>query len=355
MRLLKIYVGQEIIKASLLAALGLLSFILLIIFVDEMGRTGKGQYSSSEALLYVLATVPRHIYHIFPPAVLIGTMLGLGVLASNSELVAMRASGISRLQIVRIVISAALLLMSVSIVLGEFIAPGLDSYAETRRSLVMNDGKSLKTNKGIWVRDGNDFIRVDTVLNHGELKGVQVIQTSGKAQLRRYLYAELASYRSPGDWLLQNVDVVTADGDDLRTVQMAEMVWQSHLNPDVMQVVVVRPEVMAADDLFEYSQYLEQNGIDARKYQLAFWSKLATPFATLVMAILAIPFVLAWRRNVSTGNRVLVGTMLGVTFYILNQFAGNASMVYNIPPVLGAFLPSLLFFAVALVLFRKLN
>lgn len=355
MPILSLYVGKEILKATALATIGLLSLIVFIIFIDEMGRTGRGQYDALEATLYVLATIPRHIYHIFPPAVLIGTMVGMGVLATHSELVAIRAAGVSRLQIIRIVLSSAAVLMLISIVLGEVIAPPLDSYAETRRSLVMNDGKALKTSKGIWVRDANNFIRVNTVLAGGNLQGLQVFEMTDSGNLERFLYAEKARHQGDGQWELKKVRVLRMQSDVLSDEQFDRMQWHSGLEPDLMRVVVVKPDVMTVLDLFYYSNYLEANGVDARKYWLSFWSKIATPLATIIMAMLAIPFVIAYSRNVSTGLRVLVGTVIGVVFYILNQFAGYAGLVFDVTPFVAAFFPSLLFLGITVLLFRRVQ
>lgn len=355
MPILSWYVGKEILKATALATLALLSIIIFIIFIDEMGRTGKGQYDGLEATLYVLATIPRQIYHIFPPAVLIGTMVGLGVLATHSELIAIRAAGVSRLQIIRIVMSSAAVLMCISIFLGEIVVPPLDNYAETRRSLVMNDGKALKTSKGIWVRDGEQFIRVNTVLSSGHLKGVQVFELDHNNKLKRTFYAEQAFFMGGNNWVLRDVHQMKVTGVNLDREFIPQMQWTSGLDPNLMRVVVVKPEVMSVTDLFQYSLYLEGNGVDARKYWLAFWSKLATPVATIVMALLAIPFVIAYRRNVSTGLRILIGTVIGVVFYILNQFVGYAGLVFDVEPFIAAFFPSMFFLLITVVLFRRIQ
>ena len=107
--------------------------------------------------------------------------------------------------------------------------------------------------------------------------------------------------------------------------------------------------------LHSYIKYRLQSGLDASGDKFAFWQRIFAPFATLVMVLLAIPFVFGLLRNATMGLRMLVGMIFGFGFYILHQFVGPMSIVYHVPPILAALLPSLIFAAIGSMLLFKVR
>jgi lipopolysaccharide export system permease protein len=116
----------------------------------------------------------------------------------------------------------------------------------------------------------------------------------------------------------------------------------------------VGPENLPVRGLHRYIGYLEANALDASRYQLAFWHKLFQPLAIAVMMLLALPFVLGPLRTSSGGARLVAGAVVGFGFYLFDLVAGQLSLVYGLPPLFGAALPTLVFFGGAWVLLRRI-
>ena len=110
MKILKRHIGLTIIMATALVLLGLIGLQIFVSFINELNEIGSGHYGLWQTLQYVILTLPSNIYSFFPMAGLLGSLIGLGYLASNRELIVMRASGVSLMQIVWAVLRAAILL-----------------------------------------------------------------------------------------------------------------------------------------------------------------------------------------------------------------------------------------------------
>ena len=100
---------------------------------------------------------------------------------------------------------------------------------------------------------------------------------------------------------------------------------------------------------------MRENGQSAIDYEVAFWSKLATPLATLVMLFLSVPFVLAHSRFVSIGQRIFLGVVFGMAFYTLNRGMSYVALVYGINPVVSALIPAAAFLAIGVVMIRRVR
>ena len=108
-------------------------------------------------------------------------------------------------------------------------------------------------------------------------------------------------------------------------------------------------------ELYRYIQVMRENDQSATDYEVAFWVKLATPLATLVMLFISVPFVLAHQRFVSMGQRVFLGVVLGMAFYTLSRGMSYVAVVYEFSPLLSALLPAAAFLAIGLQMMRKVR
>jgi lipopolysaccharide export system permease protein len=131
--------------------------------------------------------------------------------------------------------------------------------------------------------------------------------------------------------------------------------WDSLLDPDLLDVVVVKPERLSISGLFKYIQFLNNNGQDASPYQLAFSSKLVRPLVALSMLLVAIPFVLGVQRSGSIGSRILIGAILGIGFTLVERLFGNVGLVYGLNPVVAATLPFFLVTSTALYAIKRMH
>lgn len=344
MRLLDGYISRTVISGTFMVLLVLASLLAFVDFVSELDDVGKGHYTAIKAASFVLLSLPKRLYELYPTAVLIGSLLSLGTLASNSELTVMRASGISIMRIVFSVIRAGFILLIFVALIGEFVVPLSERYAQSMRAQELRQTISLGGQGGFWARDENRFLYVSKVYPGLNLGQVSIYEFTQDNQLSRITRASSARYRHE-EWLLDNVHQTEFNQGETVNRILPQEKWQTLLNPELFDVVSVQPDNMSALDLYKYSQYLKENDLESSHYQLAFWIKIFTPVSSLVMLLIALPFVFGSQRSTGAGNRMLAGLLLGIGFYLLNRTMNHIGQVYHIYPFVSASAPV---FAVAI-------
>lgn len=352
MRLLDRYIAVNIITHTLIVMFVLLALFTFFGFMDELSDVGKGNYGLAQAGQYVVLTVPRLLYQMFPIAALIGSIAGLGLLARNNELTVIRAAGVSIKRIAWSVMKIGIVLVMIVTVIGEWIAPRSEHQAQVLRSVAMSENISLKTKNGLWARDGKSFVNVREILPDGRLSGVYIYDFEDNTRLQQMTFAKNAVHLNER-WLLRDVTRHRISTDGTTSATIAEEAWNTRLSPDLLNVVIVKPDTLSATGLHDYVGYLHANGLNAERYEVALWSKIAAPFVTAVMVFLALPFVFGPLRSVTAGQRIVFGSLLGTGFYLLNQVTIYLTLVFAFNPMVGALLPALLFSALAVILMRR--
>ncbi|MEW8563074.1 MAG: LPS export ABC transporter permease LptG [Candidatus Thiodiazotropha sp.] len=349
--LLDRYIGRTV----LIGIVGVLALLLVLIgffeLVAELEEV-EGGYTTSMAYTFVSLGMPRYCYELFPLATLLGSLLGLGVLAGNSELLAMRAAGVSIGRIVISVLKTGLLVLAIVVVIGEYLAPVAEQQAQRMKNEALSGQISLKTRYGFWSRDGNTFINIRQILPNSELADISIYEYGDDGRLLKAIHAERASHQS-GGWIIREVEQSEFTGSAVSVTSAPEQAWRAQLDPSALDVLTVKPHMLAAWDLWRYVGYLQQNGQASINYEVAFWGKMTTPLVTMVMLFLSIPFVFGSLRSAGAGQRVFVGAMLGIVFYLLNRAFAYMAVVYSMNALVAAFLPLLLFLALAIWLFRR--
>jgi lipopolysaccharide export system permease protein len=349
--LLDRYIGRTVllgIVAVLVLLLVLIGFFELIAELEDV----EGGYTTSLAYTYVLLGMPRYCYELFPLATLLGSLIGLGVLAGNSELLAMRAAGISIARIVLSVLKTGLLVLALVVIVGEYLAPKAEQQAQRMKNAALSGQISLKTRYGFWSRDGNTFINIRQVLPDSQLADISIYEYGEDARLRRATHADRASYQS-GGWIIHDIEQSEFTETGVSVTTKPRQVWHAELDPSALDVLTVKPHMLAAWDLWRYIDYLQKNGQASISYEVAFWGKLAAPLVTMVMLFLSIPFVFGSLRSVGVGQRIFVGAILGIVFYLLNRAFAYMAVVYSLNGLFAAFFPLLLFLALAMWLLRR--
>lgn len=349
------YIGRTIFGTIMSTLFLLVSLSGIIKFVDQLRKTGRGDYNAWGAGLYTLLSVPKDIEIFFPMAALLGALLGLGALATRSELVVMEASGFTRMQIAAAVMKTAIPLVLLTMAVGEWVAPAGEQTARNMRAQMMYGNSLLSTRDGIWAKDKNDFIYIQNVAKEDELSGVSIYHFDNDRKLLSVRYAGTATYdKDNKKWLLSQVDQSDlSQPNKIVGTQTLNDEWETNLTPDKLGVVAMDPESLSASGLHEYSKYLKQSGQESSRYQLIFWNKVFSPLSVAVMMLMALSFIFGPLRSVPMGVRVVIGISFGFLFYVLNKIFGPLSMVVNMPPILGAILPSLLFLLISLLLLKR--
>ncbi len=352
MNILRFYIGKTILTTSLITLFALAIIRVLFTLIDEMNDFGKGDYQFMDGLIYSLMLAPKYIYDFFPMAVLIGSIAGLGILASRSELTVMRAIGKTTGQIVWAALSYGLILIAFAIFLGEFVAPKTTQAAESLRNRAIYGEQLVKSGQGMWLKDGQQMIHLAEVLGESRLKGVTIYQLNQQQQVVRITTAASATLVDNA-WQLANGRHTLVSQEQIDTQKFDAWQWDTQISLEHLAVLRLKPENFNALSLYDYRSYLKSNGQDTKSYDLEFWRKMIQPFSTAVMIILAASFIFGPMRSVSMGARVLVGVITGLVYFFTVRAFGPVSLVFGLPAILGAMLPPVIFAGIAWYMLRR--
>jgi lipopolysaccharide export system permease protein len=354
MRLLSNYIAKVVLSSVLLVLVVLLGVESFLELAAELRDVGKGHYNITQALLMVPLMLPTDIYQLFPVAALIGSLLGLGKLANQSELIVMLAAGVSKMQIIRALLKVTIILLLIVSISGAWLAPYTQHRARHLKAIALSSGQTLSTNSGVWFRDGSNFIFIRDILMGNELRDITRYAFDDAKKLHLASHADRGAYQQ-GRWIFEHVTQSRIFDDHITSQYFPLQEWNISLDKRLLGISNVKPDQMSLTKLHSFITFRHQNGLDAGLYEFEFWKRLLQPFATVVMIFLAVPFIFGPLRTVSMGLRILSGVIVGFGFYIMNQFFGPLSLVYQIPAFLAAALPTILFaFLGSFLLFLKI-
>jgi len=352
-------VGIAVLTSVLITWAVLVGFDALRIFVSEANSVGQGQYTLGKAATYVLLTLPRRMYEWFCYAAMIGTLMGLGSLASTSELIALRAAGLSKLRICASAVFALSLLTALVALVGETIGPLGEQKARSLQLVSKAKDIAIAKGGGLWARDGTAVInakRARTRRIKGEdqveLSDVRVFEFTPEGQLSTLSLAKTAIY-ARSDWTMQDVRRTEFKGTEVSTTIVPNMHWASGLDPRVLPLSIEHPEYMATRDLARNIDYLERNQQDASTYKRAYWARIFYPLNVLVLAFCAVPFAFGALRTGGLGKRLFLGMVLAVSYAFLQQSIVSVGAVYGFDMALTNVLPSIVLIMLAAIYFRR--
>jgi lipopolysaccharide export system permease protein len=348
------YIRNSVLMAMLLVLLVLAGLDLLFTVFDELGGTNE-RYQTSDALLYVLLTFPRHVYDLLPMTALMGALIGLSVLATSNELVVMQSAGVKTVRIVWAVMKPAMLVMLAGLIIGEYIAPPLDLKAEVNKSIANSDELVLSP-FGNWQRDGDDFLHFNAMEPDGVLHGVSIYSFNDNQELTANTIADSARYENSG-WILEDVRrtafVQNTDGAQSEIESYETYRWEVDISPELLQLMIVDSSTLAITDLYQYAQRFVDQDQDATEYFLAFWEKVMQPLSTGVLVLVAISFIFGPLREATMGSRVFTAVSFGLLFIILQKLFRTVTLVYHFNPFIAVLIPIIFSAGLGLYLLRK--
>ncbi|MCK7548105.1 LPS export ABC transporter permease LptG [Marinobacter koreensis] len=351
MRRIDRYVMRNVGGAMVLVMVVVLSLDLIFGFIGELDHI-RNNYGILEVLWYMLFTIPRRIYDYLPLGAFMGCLVGLGAMAGSSELTVIRAAGVSLARIVWSAMKPALVIVVLGVLIGEYVAPATERFAESEKAVALGANKNIASSRGVWHREGNEFIHLNAVQPNGVLHGVSLYRFNDQRKLLSASFAKRAIYQ--GDhWLLQNIRTTYIEKDRTRVETHAEQTWDTGLSPGVLSVLIVDPTDLSLSGLYTYARYLGEQDLNAAQYWLAFWKKALQPLGTAVMVLVAISFIFGPLRSVTMGFRVFTGLLVGLLFKYMQDLLGPMSVVYGFNPVLAVLIPIIISGIAGLILMRR--
>jgi lipopolysaccharide export system permease protein len=343
MKLLDSYIVKAILGpvSMVMAVLMVLGGVFL--FNQQQDDIGVGSYTTADAFVYVLLNLPEQAWQLLPLSALVGSLIGLGALARGSEITVIRAGGVSPLRIAGSALIAAALLIGVEVALGEFVAPQLHLAGKQKKTFSKFSDVTFGDGGGVWVRDGNLILNAARQSGERQFGGLTVFELSPDHRLTAIGHADRAT-AGAGDsgWSLRGYEESRFDTNRVLTRPAGERKLESRVSAEFLGLAVSNPNELQITALYRVIRYYQANALDAKPYIFAFWSRIARTLAIGFAVLLAVPFVLGSLRSAGAGARAMVGMMLGVGLFLLQRLIESGTLVFDLNPILLAWLPTVL-------------
>lgn len=353
MSLITRYLVTNILGFTAIVGLALVAIYTFISFVAEIDSAGQGGFGVAQLMTYSLLMMPAGLYTLMPIIALLGTLTGLGALAGQNEITAMRAGGVTVMRIGRAALLAGVLLGVLAVVLGDWLAPMGTQAARNYKTEARSGVAVGVAAKPVWLRDGDHILHIQRLLAEDHIAEVEIytlrpedLSLVESMQVREARYVD-------GLWRFS--DVRATRFEEGRTVAEAlpTLDWRGSVDPDVLRLFVLEANSLSTPGLMRLISYLDDNGLDTADYRLSLWRKLVAPLTVIAMMLFAVPFVLGSQRDSGAGQRLLIGILIGLGFYVVNEVSASLGQLYAWPPLLAAGLPTVVLAVLAVRRLRR--
>jgi len=340
MSLLSKYLMRVILTSTLLVLLVLLALAVLFEFIGQVDDV-QGDFGIPQALLFAVLRLPQLSFEMMPVAALIGSLLGLGVLANNSELVVMRTAGLSVARLAGMVAISGVTLMIATALIGEFIGPPLDYFARNMRDETRHGNQNRDIGNAAWVKDGPVMLHLERVNTEFDFGSIYLFRFNEDNTLRSIARAENSGIDRNDKWILENFRETRFQDDGVQVVSSSLAVESLDVDADVLGITLVKPISLSAAGLLIYINYLKKNELTAIRYEMELWSRVATTVTVAIMPILALAFVFGSLRSSGAGGRLMIGVMIGLGYFLLSETLASSGQVFDLDPALVTSLPTI--------------
>jgi lipopolysaccharide export system permease protein len=353
MILLRGYLGRALLRSTALVLAVLLALAGFIEFVGQLDDLGVGEYGVAQGMAYAAMKLPEMAFVMLPMAALLGGLLGLGALANGSEMIALRAAGVSPVAMARALLATAAALALFALALGTYLSPPVERYSRQFRTFAMHGPGALAGAESAWVRDGNVIMNLSRMGDPTSFGGVYLFRLGDDGQLASMARADSAEISEGLEWTLNSYAETRFTESGVAVRHERRFAESTGLNPQILGLSVVRPEALNALALWRYIAYLRVNGLEFHRFEVAFWSRIASAVAVAPMCVLALALVFGQMRRAGTGARMIVGILLGLGYFLFSRSLADGGRVFEINAVAVGWLPALLLVVVTVTVLLR--
>lgn len=360
------YLAREIYRSTmvvLVALLGLFSFFTLVDQLNAVSDTFP-----LTALLYLeMLALPTRLYELLPIGLLVGSILALAGLAQRNELVILRVSGVSATHLLRMLWLISVPIIALAMLLSEVLTPAAEIRYSEANLLMRGRVEGGRLASGYWFKEptenqGYRIINVGRLLPSGEAGDLTIYEFAPGSVLTGLTQSPRGVFRDDSLTLINPTinrlpeNAITALSDAhpsgeplMQLSQQGELQIRTTLTPERLVARILIPERMSFLSLWDYTRYLQENGLNADRQMVAIWRKLSYPFTLIVMLSIAAPVAYMQTRRGGVAAKIFIGILLGTVFFMINQLSLNVGMLYRWDPVVTALMPNILAFLLAMV------
>ena len=353
-RILDEYVVREFLNTFLLVLSGFVLLMLIFTFFDLVGDILRNHIPLTTVGAYLVNLTPDMLYNITPLAVLIAVLVTFGVLNRNSEIIAMKATGVSLYRLVIPIVSIAAVLSIGLFLFDQFYLPQANRKQEALRNIIK--GKPPQTvshPEHNWIfgeprpgEPGRIFYYEFYDPDRMEFANLSVFEFDPSTfSLTRRIFAARVyrdkhddAWQFQGGWVRDMNTVETTSYREFRQTEFSEI----HEAPGYFTKENLQSQEMNFGQLDSYIHDLQQSGFDTMRLRVALWHKLAYPLIAIVMAVLAIPFALSMGRRGSL-SAIAIAIGVALAYWVVDNLFGAMGNVNYLPAAMAAWSSDALF------------
>jgi len=355
MKIRERYITKTLLSFTLVVLVIWLGVYSFFNFLSEMSSIGQVNYTSIEAFRYIALQIPEVAYKHASPVILLGCVLGMGHLATTSQLLVLRVSGMSIFKLTMFTIKTALIFIIVVIAIGEIFAPIASEEAERGRSKALDIAIASQSQEGFWIRDGENFINVQTNIDGETFKDVTIIEvnSSNKNKISTVMTSEVATF--DGKSLeMDKAEIFSIDGsNEIDNISLKERNSYNKIvsfDKDLIDSLKKDPEDLTIWSIYNQIRFLSNNKLRSEIFEVELWKRVIKPITLIAMILLAMLFIFGSTRDVTLGRKIFFGIALGLSFELLSRIAGAMALSFDFNPVVSAVLPTIAVMMIAITL-----
>lgn len=345
------YFQKRIMASTLVVLVVLLGLSFTFELIDEIGNA-SGSYGFAQALVYSLMQTPEALVRDLPLMGLIGALVGLGSLASSSEIVAARAAGWSLARIVGLSAVPGFVLGLVGVLVAQWVVPFSSVTAENYKSIAQGRGELNESVRGLWHRLPQGYMSLGSVNSRGEASALNWFlfdQAQSLSQAGEAARGEIAV----NDWRAIDSQTIDVLPDRIQASPVQDRQFQIDLGAAELSLAQVDPSFLPPWSLWRLSQQLKADGLNAQRPQLYLYQTLFLPLSVVCLVLAAVGFILGPLRSSPIGTRLFIGVLVGLGFKLIQDVSGPVALVYGTHPSLAVGLPAALALILAAAMFRR--
>ncbi|HZL52841.1 MAG TPA: LPS export ABC transporter permease LptG [Terracidiphilus sp.] len=353
-RILDEYVVREFLNTFLLVLTGFVLLMLVFTFFDLVGDILRNHIPLATVGAYLVNLTPDMLYQIAPLAVLIAALVTFGVLNRNSEIIAMKATGISLYRLVIPIVSIAAILSVSLFLFDQYYLPQANRRQEALRNTIKGrPPQTVLHPERNWIfgqprlgEPGRIFYYQFFDPDRKEFANLSIFEFDPSTfQLTRRIFAaRVFRDTNSGTWNFQSGWVRDMNGAEPTAFREFSQTTFSeiHEDPGYFTKENLQSQEMNFSQLDGYIRDLRQSGFDTMRLRVALWHKLAYPLIAIVMAVLAIPFALSMGRRGSL-TAIAMAIAVALAYWVVDGLFGAMGNVNYLPAALAAWSSDILF------------
>ena len=308
-------------------------------------------------LKYIFFRSPWYLSNVLPLAYLLSVLLTLGRLTKHNEVIAMRAGGVSLLEIAQTILSAAIATSLFLFVWNEWVLPGAFSRAERIRRVEIQkrDLRGVLSHQGIWIRGDDAFYQIQFFDRRtATLKGIRIFRLDREFNLVGVVEAESARWTGKA-WAMRGTREILFRPPRWEPKVISPSKYTISEPLEEFNILSKEPEEFGIFELQDYIASLRGKGIDVKSYEVDLGIKVSGVFLPLIMAMIAIPFALRHPRMGGVAASFSASLAIGFGFWIIQAIAVSLARGGAMQPLIAAWLPHVIFSLTGVYYFLRLE